>query len=246
MTADDIALKNATSVLDFKRVNTPVQGDFDEHHSQSLQAMALRKEVLDKRLGRPTQPAVTDAGPLQPIQDQQVENKAAFDAVTGGYNFRPILNASASQQEIEQCALRKKIMDLKHSVDRILESPQASQGANIIAIPELVEPELGTATTINTAGNQEIVNTAVETEAATTAAITTVGTEVSTVAALNTAELPDAWPVSRNLWYPSYTSALLPYPSVALLSFFHVPSLLLPGRKPSSTSNNPPTPALLS
>lgn len=197
--AAEIETQNPAVSGQIPRVTTSTEGEFDEHHQQSLRAMALRKEVLDKKHGRPNQPAVTVAGPLQPIKNGLVENKAAIDAVNGSNNLDPISKASASQQEHQSVSTCKKILDLKSTVDKIIETSKASQGANIIAFPELVKPELGTRAAINTAGYPELIETEVGKEVGTAAATNNagpVGTEVGTAAAMNTT----GYTVSRNLF----------------------------------------------
>ncbi|KAI4133749.1 MAG: hypothetical protein LQ347_002094 [Umbilicaria vellea] len=162
--------QNPTVFGEFFRTTTSSEGEFDEHHHQSLQAMALRKEVLDKRQGRPNQPAVTDAGPLQQIENVQGENEAAVDAVNGSNNFNPVLKASANQQEQHTTSNIEKVLQLKQSIDSIVRSSKASHGANIVAFPELVRPELGAPAATKTAEYPELPQTDGRSEVSTGAA----------------------------------------------------------------------------
>lgn len=181
--------QNPTVFGEFFRTTTSSEGEFDEHHHQSLQAMALRKEVLDKRQGRPNQPAVTDAGPLQQIENVQGENEAAVDAVNGSNNFNPVLKASANQQEQHTTSNIEKVLQLKQSIDSIVRSSKASHGANIVAFPELVRPELGAPAATKTAEYPELPQTDGR-------------SEVSTGAATKPTGYPETspQPVSRNLF----------------------------------------------
>ena len=134
-------------------------------------------------VARSLQPKTTIAGPLQPFNNSMIAERAAIDAVAKGYMVNTLLNAPASLQlgsNVSSTKLRnlapkvsgdkdvvldnldgdstaaiKKLKDLTSSVERIIETSKASQGANISAIPELVTPEYDIAAAMNLAGDTD-------------------------------------------------------------------------------------------